>query len=669
MTSSHSPRVPDAVLYAIAPVVFLLPYIIHFQAGPVSEPIIQLGLCLAVFQFLIPTLEKLIPAFTIQNALHLVLVGIVALSAPALLYSPLSTFFFISFILVAFASVGAFSLRHMNVSDPMRATDMKRGAALSSTMTVAVVFTSLFMFPEFDFWIFSAVAAALGISTWHIFRSWRGFTRKQHLLLILVALVGWGLAVTALRDGMLDGALAFGAFLPLVTTFIGLFENENSSTAELLLARPTTAMVCSFCMAIFVGTVLLGLPFSSASEGHVDVLDAIFTAVSAVCVTGLIVLDTPNDFSGFGQVVILLLIQFGGLGMMTFYAAALSFLRRRPDLRSERTLSSLSGQEERSELFSTVRLALLITFCAEVVGTLVLTFSFVYYGDTFSQALWRGLFTAVSAFCNAGFALQTDSLVPYQGDWSILSTVAVLIIAGGLSPVVVSEMLSWRRWQYKSLRTKIAVSSTAILLVVGFLLTLLFEWHFSLRDLSVPEKIINAFFHSATLRTAGFNSFDFGLLTDASVTAMLVFMFIGGCPGGTAGGIKTTTLIVLVAAVLSVLNSRSDVEVFGRTIPSDVVYRAATIAMLGVVSCILAILAIQLTQDLSFRMALFEVISALGTVGLSLGGTSRLDDLGKMIIVVCMFVGRVGPLTAFLIISSGSSHKKGRYPEERVVVG
>lgn len=455
----------------------------------------------------------------------------------------------------------------------------------------------------------------------------------------------------------------------LAVTGRKLEAEQSSGWLDMIAAHPSRLLVVTFAVLILIGSLLLALPASSTADRSVGVFDSAFTAVSAVCVTGLIVLDTPNDFSGFGQVLILTLIQLGGLGIMTFSAAALGLLGRRLSLRHEGSLAGLLSGDDRSALTRSLKALFLVTFVAEALGAAVLTGAFALEGDGFATALWRGVFTAVSAFCNAGFALQTDSLVSYRQNGLILHVVAFLIVVGGVSPITTLALPNLLRRRPTALQTKVAVAVTAMLLLSGTVMIAAIEWTSTLSDLSWVQRLNNAWFQSVTLRTAGFNSIDVSQVQPATLTLMLVWMFIGGSPGGTAGGIKTTTVAVLILAIVGAIRGRAQIIVFGRYIPQDTLYRASTIATVGALVVGVAVLAMQLTQDMPDRMALFEVISALGTVGLSIGGTSHLDRVGELIIMCCMFLGRVGPLTMLVFLMEHRAGKVWRLPAGRIEVG
>jgi trk system potassium uptake protein TrkH len=476
----------------------------------------------------------------------------------------------------------------------------------------------------------------------------RGSEGQAGLALVLLMLVVLAASLVARRQGQVDG---------LQTTWW-----------EQLLEQPARLLVATFLLLILLGTLLLSLPFAAADgRPPVAFVDAAFTSVSAVCVTGLIVLDTPNDWSAWGQSIILFLIQFGGLGIMSFATAFLSALGRRLSLRQEGAFAQLASGENRQELYGAVKTILGLTCVAEVLGMVALLPRFMAAGEPFADALWRSAFTAVSAFCNAGFALQSDSLMGFAHDPWVLHVVALLIIIGGLSPAVVVGV--WRRRGSVPLQMRLVFWATGLLLAIGTMLFLASEWNNTLAGLSGWDKLHNAWFQSVTLRTAGFNTVDFADVRPATLTFCLLWMFIGGSPGGTAGGIKTTTAAVLALAVAATVRGRSAVAIFGRTIPDATVYRAASVATLGTLALILFILAIQLTQSTEVMPGIFEVTSALGTVGLSMGATSSLDMVGKIIIMIAMFAGRVGSLTLIVFLISQRAPMPVRVPTEIVDVG
>lgn len=497
--------------------------------------------------------------------------------------------------------------------------------------------------------------------------------RKRVMLLGAVGAVPL-LSVLLLRGrpwliASLEGLVAATAML--VSRDNHSFGEEGESWWEPILARPERAFVATFAALIAVGTLLLALPLSSGTQTEISFLDAMFTAVSAVCVTGLAVLDTPVDFSTFGQVGILILIQLGGLGIMTFSTVVLWALGRRMSMRHEGTAASLLSKGDHGRLAVAARGIVVLTLTVELFGAGLLCAAFNLAGDGFATAAWRAIFTAVSAFCNAGFALQSTSLVPYQSNPFVLHVVSALIVLGSLSPatILAAPGLLQPTSAAIPLQAKLSFVATGALLLAGFVSILAFEWSGALASLSIADRLHNAWFQSVTLRTAGFNSVELGSLRSTTVSIMLLWMFIGGSPGGTAGGIKTTTAAVLLLSMVGAVRGRWTVEAFGRRISDRVRHEAAVVVTVAVCATILAILSIELTQSIPSDVAIFEVVSALATVGLSLGGTAQLDGIGKIVIAACMFVGRVGGLTLLVFFSQSSGPNRATLPSEDVDVG
>ncbi len=511
----------------------------------------------------------------------------------------------------------------------------------------------------------AAAIAGFGITLLHalrwVFVAADDQRQRQRLIGIVVAL-GLG-AVALVRDPSVITPVLAGSSL------LALFLAPGASAIWTgVISHPTRLLVVTFAGLCFAGSALLALPVASTNGSSVGVLDAFFTAVSAVCVTGLVVLDTPHAFTFAGQVIILLLIQLGGLGIMTFYSAAFSFLGKRLSLRHERAIAGALSIEDRGHLFGALQRVLRVTIITELLGAVVLFARFVRHEGA-ADALWRAVFTAISAFCNAGFALQSDSLIGYNRDPLLLHTIALLIIAGGLSPLAIASLPDALRGRHTSLQIRLILTTTAILLIVGFFAFATFEWTNALGDLNYADRLHNAWFQSVTSRTAGFNAIDVAAMRPATQTLTIGLMFIGGSPGSTAGGTKTTTIAVLVLAVGAALKRRTEVTVFGRRVGHATVYRASAVFMLGVVAALGALVAVQLTQPIELGPAVFEVVSALATVGLSVGATATLDSVGKVIIIVCMFAGRVGPLTLFLFLTEPRGQPLWGQPEEEVDVG
>jgi trk system potassium uptake protein TrkH len=433
---------------------------------------------------------------------------------------------------------------------------------------------------------------------------------------------------------------------------------------------PALLVLATFGAIAGAGAVALTFPVAAEGD-RIMPIDALFTSMSATCVTGLAVLDTPNAFTGFGEVSILLLIQVGGLGMMVLSTFATVMLGGRLTLRGEQALGQVLELSSPGHAYRLVRFIMAATFATEAVGALLLTWSFSRHGVELPEAIWRGVFHSISAFCNAGFALQTDSVVMFQSDPFALSVISVLIIIGGLGFVVLSWL--WLRAirherSRPPVQVRVVLWMSAALIMLGAIVYALLEWEASLAGLTAFDKLGNALFQSVSTRTAGFNSVDLTLMQPATILLVMVLMFIGAAPGGTGGGIKITTVAVLAAAIPDIVGTRGGATLFGRSIAPAILQRAATIAVVATMTASLALFLLLMTEHAPFEVLAFEVISALGTVGLSLGVTPNLSVTGKVVIIATMFIGRVGPLTLALALSR-SKPPAVTYPETRIMVG
>ena len=494
---------------------------------------------------------------------------------------------------------------------------------------------------------------------------WRRFSLVQALVLIMVGLTVTGAVIFACVHGYSQvTAFVLGVLIILVLPASTQAQEREDRWWKILLSHPARVLLTTFLGLCGLGTLLLLLPWATHADG-IALVDAAFTSVSAVCVTGLTVLDTSNDFTVFGQVLILLLIQLGGLGIMSIATVGMHALGRRLSLRQERLLTSMTDTDHQDLVVSLVTI-LRFTVMAEGLGALVLAGLFYFSGDSLGQAAWRGLFTAISAFCNAGFALQTNNLIPYQGNPLILHVIALLIIFGGLAPVTSLLVPRWLAGRPVGVGVRLVLVTTAVLLIGGAILFLAFEWHGVLSGLTVADKIHNAWFQSVTLRTAGFNSVDLGGVMNPSCLIMICLMFIGGSPGSTAGGVKTTTIALLVMTFWASVTGRSEVIVQNLRIPAGTINRAITIVCSGALVWVVMALMLEMTQQIPARELLFEVTSALGTVGLSLGATNHLDGIGKIIVMVAMFAGRIGPMTLFMLLSVDRSVSVSRCLDAKI---
>jgi trk system potassium uptake protein TrkH len=450
-------------------------------------------------------------------------------------------------------------------------------------------------------------------------------------------------------------------------------------------------VLLSFGLAAAGGAMLLALPMSSSRPTGVNLVDALFTAVSAVCVTGLATLDTGADFTRVGQLIILLLIQVGGLGIMTLSAIVTLFAGRSLSGGAERALGEAIGSASTpAAVLRTVRAIAISTVSIEALGAILLFGLTRARFGSFGEAAWFSVFHSISAFCNAGFALQGDSLVRFADEPGVLWVVSLLIITGGAgfgvmwalarSSVDVMKALDRRhgRWSLRpaalvrmpvrQLNVQVVLATNLALLAVGFVSYLLLEWSQTLDGLGFWAKLHNAWFQAVTFRTAGFNTVALERMRPATMAIALVLMFIGASPGSTGGGIKTTTAAVLFLSLRNVFDGRLDAEAFGRRIGPEVVRRATAVMMLSIGTVFVGTFLLLLTQDAPVEVLVFEATSAVGTVGLTIGGTSSLDDTGKVIVMLLMFMGRVGPLTAAALLQQGVKGNH-RFPRGEVIVG
>lgn len=437
--------------------------------------------------------------------------------------------------------------------------------------------------------------------------------------------------------------------------------------------HPGLTIGAGFATTIAAGTVLLSLPPSHSEGGRVALLDAVFTATSAVCVTGLVVVDTGTYWSRFGQVVILVLIQLGGLGLMTVATLLTVALTRRLGLRARLLAQAETKAVTAADLRRVVRNIVVFTLTVEAVAAAVLSARFMrWYGEAPGPAVYSGVFHAVSSFNNAGFSLYADSLVRYVADPWVNTVIASAVIIGGLGfPVIFELARAWRRPRSWSVVTRITVVTSAGLLLLGTVIILASEHGnaATIGGLDGADQLQAAFFASTVARTAGFNTVDIAALRPESLFAMDVLMFIGGGSAGTAGGIKVTTFGLLAFVLWAEMRGEPDVVVGRRRVPITTQRQALTVALLGVGLVVTASFVLQALTPHSFDQVLFETISAFATVGLSTGITADLPDAGQAILVILMFVGRLGPLTLASALAMRERRRTYRLPEERIIVG
>ncbi len=439
---------------------------------------------------------------------------------------------------------------------------------------------------------------------------------------------------------------------------------------------PARIVVSGFIALILIGAILLSLPFCSAARDATSFTDALFTAVSSVCVTGLVVVDTGTYWSVAGKIIILLLIQIGALGVMSIAAVFAMLTGRRLRLSQQLAIREAYSHFPISDVLQIFKKIMLMTVIAELAGAVCFMFVFVpRYG--LLSGVGVSVFHSVSAFCNAGFDLfgaaegQFTSLVTFnQNPWILLVT-AALIIVGGLGFMVINDISTQRRLSRYSLHSKIVLLSVLILLGMGTVGYFFLETHASMEGLSLGQRILNSFFHSVTARTAGFNSVDMAQMSGGGTLLTSVLMFIGGAPGSTAGGIKVTTAFVLVQAIVSYLSGRSQVPVFQLNIPDHIIRRSLAISMIGLTFILITAGVLMTTETRTLADSLFEAFSAYGTVGLSRGITTSLDTYSKYQLMLSMLIGRVGMLTLITALMARPARNGHLYnlPDGKIMVG
>jgi len=428
---------------------------------------------------------------------------------------------------------------------------------------------------------------------------------------------------------------------------------------------------------ILTGAVLLHLPISSASGARMPFVDALFTSTSAVCVTGLIINDTPKAFSGFGQVVLMLLIQAGGLGYMTLSTAIAVFLGKRLTLQERLTLKEALNIETMEGLVRFAVTVLKVTAVFELTGAAILTLRW-WTEFPLPKAAYLGLFHAVSAFNNAGFSLFSNNLVDYRGDVVVNLTITGLIICGGIGFLVLSELGRIRRWARLSVHTRLVLVVTSILIVAGTAIIFLLERSnpASLKGLGFGEALLASYFQAVTPRTAGFNTLDLSALAPATLYFIVILMYIGASPGGTGGGVKTSTFGITVMALWALMRGDAEPVLFGRRLSAQLVVRSFFICMMALLALNLVMASLLVVEGHALLPTLFETTSAFGTVGLSMsppGSVLSLSSIfspaGKLLVSAMMFMGRVGPLTLAVALAGLASPARVRYPEGKVLIG
>ena len=440
--------------------------------------------------------------------------------------------------------------------------------------------------------------------------------------------------------------------------------------------NPTKIIALAFAGIILLGALLLTLPVASRDGISCGFRPALFTATSATCVTGLVLYDTWTQWSGFGQVVIISLIEIGGLGFMSAASVVVFLFRRKVGLKQRMVMAQALSLTDMEGVVRLQKLVILGSLSVQAMGAAILTLHFLPdYG--FATSLKWGVFHAISAFCNAGFDIfgsitSGNSLIELNSDPVLLLTLGTLVVVGGLGFLVWQEIITVRRWKSFSVYTKLVLTMTAALLLLGWLGTCILEWNNpeTLGSMSLGDKLLNGLFQSITVRTAGFASIDQGLLTDAGKAVSMVLMLIGGSSGSTAGGVKTVTMVVLVLFLAARARGKSTVCAFKRTIPNSQVLDAMTISSIVVGLAVFGAIFISATSPISFVDAAFESVSALATVGLTAGATASLSVPAQILIIIYMYFGRVGVLTISLgFLMGDKAEERFQYARTNLLIG
>ncbi len=443
---------------------------------------------------------------------------------------------------------------------------------------------------------------------------------------------------------------------------------------------PAIPILAGFLFVIISGTVLLKIPVST-TEGYIPWIDALFTATSAVCVTGLIVVDTGSYFSVFGQIVILILIQIGGLGVMTLAVLFFQWIGKQITLQQRILVQDLYSIAPRKDIFRLVSSVVIFTFAAELIG-MILLFTRWRHTMPVRDAWFHSIFHSISAFCNAGFSLNADSITAYKSDALINVTMCCLIIAGGIGfPVLYDLAVTFRNREKRlklTVQTRVVLVTTIILIAGGALVFGILERHSPEVSASLNERVLTALFQSVTCRTAGFNTVEIGALQNTTLMMVMFLMFFGASPGSCGGGVKTTTLAILTGFIISRFKGSKHINLFKKTIPSDTVNMSMSLVIIAaLLICVILFMVLShglLTESSEsdkqiFLACLFETVSAFGTVGLSMGITSELNTWGKAWIILMMIIGRLGVLTFAYLIVGKSTEKRIEYAEENIMIG
>ena len=443
--------------------------------------------------------------------------------------------------------------------------------------------------------------------------------------------------------------------------FDGFYNSFISNLYDEVVKSPVRILPVTFFILCVLGGILLYLPCC----GKMSFIDALFTSVSGVCVTGLSVQDISTELNVFGQFILMFLIQAGGLGIMSISSIIFLLLGKKMSVAYEKNARSMFDAESKEEIKESLFLIFKYTFILECLGFIILSLRFSYLNKDILFGLKQGLFLAVSAFCNAGYALIPDNLIPYNSDPLIIMTVSFLIIFGGIAPVIAITLPKFLRGEKLSPLATIVFNTTITLLVVGTLIILMSSFEGALNGMSFSDKLLNAFFQSVSARTAGFCSIDLSNISCGSYFTLIFLMIVGGSPGGTAGGIKTTTFAILIITAYNTFLGRKNIT-RNREISHETVYKAIALIFAYLFILMISCFLLLTTQMLSHSKLVFEAVSAMGTVGLSMGVTSQLDIFGKIVIILTMFFGRVFPAMVIYYLNSRSNEIYLSYPNAKI---
>lgn len=465
----------------------------------------------------------------------------------------------------------------------------------------------------------------------------------------------------------------------IVTLAILLVRGRHHPVVRRILGQaPALLGIVSFLLAICAGAILLTLPAVTVSGAQTGLVDAFFTATSATCVTGLTVLDTATYFNLYGQLLILAMIQVGGLGIMTFSVSMALLLGKRIGIQGCAALQDVLDYDTLEGIRRLILAVVGLTVTIELLGTMVLAFAWSSRCGGFMAALYPAAFHSISAFCNAGFSTFSDNLVQFRADWITNVTICLLIVLGGLGFTVIYDLIGHMESRRNRLsggglrlrvQTKVVLLLSFLFVGVGAVLIYQLECRRSFADMQPGEQVLAAVFQSVTLRTAGFNTCDLGALSNATLLLCMAWMFVGASPGSTGGGIKTTTVAVLWAAMFANLKRSEHVAVFRRTLPVELVSKAVTLLCLALGLILFFAVALLHTETQGFRDVMFETVSAFGTVGVSTGLTPKLSVAGRVLVTLLMFIGRLGTLTVAYALAQRGRAPKYMYAEERIMVG